>query len=191
MDNPLLTEEEIHEYTTLVESEDDLKWTQGEWILGKLGGVLPRFDEKERDSARKAFFQLLADNNRQSIDTIRLRYRVARAFPTPTRAMDKSWTFHMICSKTDNPQGWLDRALAEGWGQTDLETAIKASGGKLEQDTTHWLRAARVRFIAANECVVAFELPTALPLSPDGMYYLTLVERAAAQKHEEIPHVPA
>lgn len=174
---PLLTDEEIHEYTELVEVEDDLKWQQGEWLDTKLQTVLPRFEEKKRSSIRKQFFEIIAQNNRQSVDTIRLRYRTVRAFPDGSRALDKSWTFHMMCAKTDNPQAWMERALHEGWGQTELETAIKASGGKLQEELIHHLRGAPLLCVRTVQDLVTFQLPEGVHLKKDVVYHVTVIER--------------
>ena len=47
------------------------------------------------------------------------------AFPDEDdRAKDKSFSLHLVCSDTDNPADWLDRAVTESWSVRQLKRAI-------------------------------------------------------------------
>ena len=55
------------------------------------------------------------------------------AFPEEDdRAHDMSFSTHLKCAETDDPVGWLDRAVAEGWSVRQLDRAIKE--GKPDKD---------------------------------------------------------
>ncbi len=47
------------------------------------------------------------------------------AFPEETeRAMDKSFSLHMVCADTEDPQGWLNLAVAEAYSVRQLKQMI-------------------------------------------------------------------
>jgi len=48
------------------------------------------------------------------------------------RAQDKSFSLHKECAYTDDPVGWLEKALEQGWSVRELKRAVK--DGKPDPD---------------------------------------------------------
>lgn len=52
--------------------------------------------------------------------------RTFRAFPEEgTRARDAPFTIHKLCARTDDPQGWLEKAVADAWSVRELQKALR------------------------------------------------------------------
>ncbi len=61
-----------------------------------------------------------------SASLVRDMVRTFKAFPNEEdRAIDRSFSIHKICAKTDDPLGWLDKALANGYSTRELQKVVK------------------------------------------------------------------
>jgi hypothetical protein len=107
-------------FISLMESEAEAHWKQAEWAAAmavKYG----------RETAR-----LLAGEVGLSTVYIRHLIATAKAFPTPeSRAQDLSFTHHRIAAMTEDPQGWIERAAAEGLSVAQLRELTKKSRDRM------------------------------------------------------------
>ncbi len=126
----------IETYRLLVDQEEDTKWLQGDHLVATVNELL---GTQARSAERTRFFEDVGEAvyPKQSTATVRMRYRTARLIPSLERAQDRSWYFHCLCARTEdsrNPEHagrsiqWLEIAVARGWGQSELEHYISASG---------------------------------------------------------------
>lgn len=72
--------------------------------------------------------------------TLRTYALVARRFADPTRRHDAlSWAHHREVSSLEpaDADGWLDRALAEGWSRDELRDELRAARVVARRATTH------------------------------------------------------
>ena len=52
--------------------------------------------------------------------------RTFECFPEESdRAQDMSFSIHQICAETDDPVGWLDKAVKNAWSVRELKRVIK------------------------------------------------------------------
>lgn len=122
----------VSTYQTLMSREEDSKWQQGDFLVETIEAVFP---DVKRDAERKKFFDEFAEAVGQNSTTLRMRYRTANVFRPASRALDKSWYIHSLCARqepksyelTGVGEEWLQLALEQGWGQTNLELALKTN----------------------------------------------------------------
>jgi len=64
------------------------------------------------------------------------RLQVARVFAPDQRNDRVSWECHFLCTQTDDPYYWLQRAADMEMTTTQLKLAIKAAGGEPDKGET-------------------------------------------------------
>lgn len=109
-------------FVSLLEAGEEALWRQAEWAAAmavKYG----------RETAR-----LLASEVGVSAAYVRQLIATAKAFPTPeSRAQDLSFTHHRIAAMTEDPEGWIERAAAEGMSTAQLRERIRAGGDRISR----------------------------------------------------------
>lgn len=109
-------EDIVQEICSLEEDVRELQWRKGELLL-EAYALYPG----------RGFARAMASALGCSARYVEMLMRTAKVFPPETRAADMSWEHHRICACTKDPQGWIDRACAEGWSTRQLREAIRAS----------------------------------------------------------------
>lgn len=93
---------------------EESKWAAGDVLLA-LGDDHPPLRALASSVGRSASY----------LSSLR---KVAKSFPPETRAQDVSWSHHELCARAEDPLGWLDRSLGEGWSVKDLRERLKEEG---------------------------------------------------------------
>lgn len=125
--NPLYgrsLEDVVQEYAGYDEVESAAIWAKAELLyyivehMKKNGGKL------------KDIYRQLSPCVGCAPETIKVRVRTFQAFPEPhMRAQDKSFTIHRIAAATEEPEKWLDIAIANDYSTRQLTEAITAEKG--------------------------------------------------------------
>lgn len=181
----MIPDELILRFKNLNEAQQGLLWEQGDLLCDF---IVEAFPDVRRSAARKKFFEDFAKAVDLSPAAIRLRYHTSRLFPPDKRAVDRTWFFHCLCGKAGKTpelaEQWLDKALAEGWTQTELEAAIKTSGDpKLVEFLA---KTAPVTFVSATHDELHLKLEKPLETQPSASegLYLTLARPVHTEPDE-------
>jgi len=111
----------VQEYIRCREQENDGLWGQADCALR----MVARFGADA--------IAALASEVGVSKAYVRMQVATAKAFPPGTRAQDASFSLHRICAMTEDPEGWLERALAHGWSTRELQEAVRDARDAVDQ----------------------------------------------------------
>lgn len=115
-------EEYLARFIELSQAEEATVWAQAEVAY-----------EMTKVFGRKAATKLAADIGRTATH-IRSLVSTYKAFPTPeSRAQDLSFTHHKTAAVTEDPQEWLNQAVANQWSVKDMKETIKDAKDKLAE----------------------------------------------------------
>lgn len=106
-----------------VEMESEGKWTQAAAVVVMLEVLrMKPKDVSSRTGLTPAMVREMA--------------RTFLAFPNPeTRAADLSFSHHRYAARTSDPEGWLEKALKNGWSSRQLCEAIKRASAVTEKSS--------------------------------------------------------
>lgn len=108
----------------LARKSEEARWEIGDLLVAYAEG-----------RAKRGFARAMAAELGCSTRWVTLLMKVARAFPPDQRDAALSWEHHRVAASTPDPQGWLDRAVSEGWSTRQMAEAIHAArAGNPERD---------------------------------------------------------
>lgn len=116
-------EQDVSVFIQLMEQGEEAIWAQSKWafhLTGKYGRKTASMLSKEVGVSKAYIRQMVA---------------VAKAFPEPEdRAADLSFTHHKLAALTDDPEKWINLAVANGWSKRELAEAIKGGHDKISDE---------------------------------------------------------
>lgn len=129
-------EADLARFIDLMEREQETLWDQAETAMAMTAAY-----------GRKTATMLASDVG-VSASYVRQLVATAKAFPDPaSRAQDLSFSHHRICAMTDDPAGWLERAVENGWSHRELRLAIRDARDRIAE--AEEARRARERIVQA------------------------------------------
>lgn len=114
-------EADLAVFLQLVENERDNLWAEADWALHMTATY-----------GRKTATMLATDAG-LSAAYVRQLVATAKAFPEDTRAKDISFSHHKIAAMTENPEVWLQRAVADQLSVKELQQAITDNRDRLSE----------------------------------------------------------
>ena len=78
---------------------------------------------------------------------VRDMVRTFEAFPeVEDRCPELTWQHHKLCAKTDDPVGWLNKAVENGWSSRELSQAISGQvvRDELRAASAAWAKVLRI-----------------------------------------------
>lgn len=125
--NPLYgrsLEDVAQEYAAYDEVESAAIWAKAELLYYIVEHM------KQKGGKLKNIYRQLSPIVGCAPETIKVRVRTFKAFPDPNmRAKDKSFTLHRIAAATEEPEKWLDIAVANDYSTRQLAEAITVEKG--------------------------------------------------------------
>ena len=114
-------EADLAVFLQLLEGERDNLWAQADWALHMTATY-------GRKTAK-----MLATDSGLSAAYVRQIVATAKAFPEEKRAADLSFSVHKVAAMTEQPEVWLQRAVAEQLSVKELGQAISDSRDRISE----------------------------------------------------------
>lgn len=139
-------EDYINAVVSVDETAKQAQWLKGDLLKEARDEGLKQLREKANKKQHiQTFIKQMASDLGCTARYVQELIRVAETFPEEERALDQSWYLHRVAARTEDPKGWLERAVAAGWSTRQLEEALWNACSKGNEEEKAKRKADRIR----------------------------------------------
>lgn len=109
------------EYVSALLNIDETE-RRGQWLQGDI------LNEAKEAYPGRGFTKEMAAELMRTPRYIQIMMKVAKTFSEEMRDLNQPWQLYRIAASTDDPHGWIEKAINNGWSPRQLRDALMAEG---------------------------------------------------------------